>query len=103
MPIQSTKPISLPAQTYSNIALKNVNIVWQNLNADANATYTIKLYSTDSTGVNTEAQMNPIFGNIDHLFATAATRATAGKPALANAITAVLTALQEIEKEKGTI
>jgi hypothetical protein len=42
-------------------------------------------------------------GRIADLFAEAAARATAGKPALATALSAVLIALQEIEHEKGTI
>ena len=110
MPIDITNPIVLPSQTFDKAAVKFLRIDWPNLNGTVTASYALKPYFENTVTENNvttttlvEAPTPPIIGRIDDLFALAASRAAASKPALATALTDVLAALQEIEHEKGTI
>ena len=115
MPITVSTPVTQPAVTYNLAAVKCLRIDWVDLNKPVTAQYTLSLYTTQTntvtnpdgttttTTVNVESPGSVIVGGIQDLFTAAATRAAAGKPALATALNDVLTALQEIEHEKGTI
>src|SRR5262249_37614509 len=101
MAITTDKPIVAPDAP--NVAFPQLQIIWtRNLNGPVIATYTLCRYATDEYGVNTTAP-GATLNRIPDLYALATERATAGKPALASALTAVLGALTEIEQEKGTI
>lgn len=100
MPVDLPTPISVPAATYDKLWLKNLTIVYPDINGKVSAYYLSAAYrEIDST----TSEGGPEFGNqvIGDLYATAAERAGAGKPALANAIGALLTALLEIETDRG--
>lgn len=103
MSISLTNPITIPTMTFTNVAVKSLRIDWNDLNKEPTAQYSLQPYATDGNGVNTASPTLPIIGRVNALFTLAATRTAAGKPAIANALAAVLVALQEIEHEKGTI
>lgn len=103
MPISLTTPITIPESTFNLVAVTNLRIDWPNLNGPVTAQYALQPYAEDEFGVNTPSPTPPIIGRISDLLTLAATRAEAGKPSLADALAAVLAALQEIEHEKGTI
>jgi hypothetical protein len=103
MPITLTTPLVIPEETYNLVRVVNLRIDWTNPNRPVTTQYALQVYSEDEYGVITDAPTKPILGRISDLFAEAATRAEAGKPALATALTSVLAALREIEHEKGSI
>jgi hypothetical protein len=103
MAVEATNPITINT-TFNLVAFPTILIMWsKNLNGPVIARYTMTKYATDSNGVNTVVPIPSSVSNIADLYQLAADRATAGKPALATALTAVITALTEIEGEKGTI
>jgi hypothetical protein len=102
MAINLTNPININT-TFDKVAISELRIFWPRLQGGVKADYVLLPYAEDEYGVKTAALNAPVRGRINDLFKLAEDRAADGKPKLGQAITLVLEALEEIEKEKGTI
>jgi hypothetical protein len=103
MAITLTQPIIMPETSFNLVGVASLTINWFDFNKEPIATYSLKPYAEDEYGHVTMAPTQPINGRLFNLFTMAAERAADGKPALAEALQGVLSALQEIAHEKGQI
>lgn len=101
MPIVLDAPISVPAKEFDIVWIQSVFIDGNNPNMVV-ANYTLRP-ARQVEGGGYELGPGGVKGRIDNIMNVAMARAVAGKPKLAMAMQGVMDALEEIEKEKGTI
>lgn len=101
MAISLPNPVVIPQQTFESLAILDLGIDWPDLNGPVVATYRLGTFHTNDDG---SILGGPDIGSrsIVDVYAVAAQRAAAGKPALATALQAVLAALVEYETDSGT-
>lgn len=104
MPIPATKPTTMPAsdaKTFDSWWLSSVALFGDQA-VQANVTF--RKYRVAGDGSNDYSPVDaPVSLNVPDVLNVAATRAAAGKPALATAVQALLTAAQELAGEQGLI